>query len=123
MREPTREEVEAWAAFLLEHPEVLSQPEAPAIARLIAFRARADALRKRQALRIARETLRAVLSGDDALTADRVLAARRAHLDGDHRPEWDIALTSRSTYLRRRRQFGLIPWPRDYQIGTLALLP
>lgn len=115
MREPTIEEIEAWAAFLERFPDVLERPEAPAIAQLVAFKARSDARHRRSLLSVARRTLRVALSEpSDDLTAERILAARRLRLDGDRRAEWVIAATSRSTYLRRRRQFGLVPWPSEY---------
>lgn len=125
-REPTREEVEAWAAFIEEHPGILDNAQAAAhVARLVAFRARSEALRRRRTLRLARETLRHALTGSDELTADRILAARRAHLDGDRRPEHVIAATSLTTYKRRRRQYGLVPWPDGYEwpSGPLAVAP
>lgn len=113
--EPSPEEVEAWAGYLLAHPDVLEQPNIAGIARLVAFRARAEAIRRRNALRVARSTLRSILGEPAAeITAPQILAARRLHLDGDRRPEWAILATSRSTYIRRRRAFGLVPWPPTY---------
>lgn len=115
MREPTIEEIEAWAAFLERYPDVLERPEAPAIAQLVAFKARSDARYRRSLLSVARDTLRASLAApSDDLTPERILAARRLRLGGDRRPEWAIAATSRSTYLRKRRRYGLVPWPSGY---------
>lgn len=114
MREPTVEEVEAWAAFIERHPGLLDRPEAPEVARLVAFKARSDARQRRHVLGIARQSLRAALSEGADLTAERVLAARARHIEGDRRPEWSIASTSRSTFFRRRRRYGLVPWPPEY---------
>lgn len=115
MREPTREEVEAWAEHLLANPGVLERPDVAQIARMVAFRARMAALRHRNAQRVARETLRVLIGSPAAeITATQILAARRLHLDGDRRQEWAILATSKSTWMRRRRRFGLVPWPPGY---------
>jgi hypothetical protein len=92
---------------------------------MIAFTARANAIRQRNALRVARSTLRLILADPTAeLTSEQILAARRLHLDGDPRREWAIAATSKSTFMRRRRRFGLVPWPPQYrEIDTLTPLP
>lgn len=124
-REPTREEVDAWAEYLLAHPDALEGPNVAGLASMVAFRARVNARRRRNALRVARSTLRLILAEPDAeITADHILAARRLHLEGDRRSEWAILATSKSTYVRRRRRFGLVPWPPEYaQIDTLTPLP
>lgn len=125
MREPTNEEVEAWAAYLLAHPDVLEQPNVGRIAQMVAFTARANAIRQRNAELVARSTLRQILSNPTVeLTPDQILAARRLHLDGDPRREWAIVSASKSTFMRRRRRFGLVPWPPAYrEIDTLTPLP
>jgi hypothetical protein len=113
-REPTREEVEAWAKYLLAHPDVLEHPQVGRIAEMVTFRARVNARRQRNAQHVARSTLRLIFGSPSAeITREQIVAARRLHLAGDPRSEWAILATSRSTLVRRRRRYGLVPWPPE----------
>lgn len=58
-----------------------------------------------------------MLSREDVVDARRRWQQGKTNARGQGNP-WDLADVSESTYIRARRRYGLVPWPKELKTKT-----